>query len=201
MIKFIYFDYGSVLVNYDSVFHKVCADFNLDYGDFMKFYDLFDLDINLGKLSTEEYWAHCIQNFNLKNANTYDLPKHWVADYKIIQPINKLIYSLEGKLDIGIISNINSGIWEAGLKYGYVPNINYKQVLLSYQLKIRKPNQEIYLLAQKLSGVQPQEILFVDDKESNLAIPRDMGWETVLFDQLQAEDGVKNILKKITPTV
>jgi putative hydrolase of the HAD superfamily len=189
MIKFVYFDYGSVLVNYDNVFHKVCADFNLDYDDFMKFYDCFDQDINLGKITTEQYWVKCVQNFNLKNANNYDLPKHWVSDYKIIQPVSDLIYSLEGKLDIGIISNINSGIWEAGLKYGYVPNIKYKQVLLSYKLKLCKPNPKIYALAQELSGVKPQEILFVDDKQKKHRPSPEYGLEYLSFRPASCQRG------------
>jgi FMN phosphatase YigB (HAD superfamily) len=161
--------------------------------EFIEFYDKYDLDINLGKVSTEEYWKKCIERFKLENAEDYDLPKWWVADYKIIKPVNEMIFGLVGKIDMGIISNINSGIWEAAVKYEYVPNIEYKQILLSYKLGIKKPDRKIFEIAQEKSGVHPEEILFIDDQLKNLTVPEEMGWKTVLFDQSQSERGVDEI--------
>jgi len=193
MIKQIYFDFGAVLVNYERIFQKVCRDFCLNFDDFIDFYNQFDSDLSEGKVKTEEFWGKCIEKYNLKNAKDYDLPKSWVSDYDIIQPINDLIYLLENKIDIGIISNIGSGIWQAALKHKMVPNIKYKKVYLSYDLKMMKPNSEIYEKIQKESLVKAGEILFVDDKEINLLVPKSIGWKTVLFDMTKAEDGVKEI--------
>jgi putative hydrolase of the HAD superfamily len=197
MIKLIYFDFGGVLINFERFFQKVCFDFSLNYDDFLKFYDQFDNDVSIGKMTTEEFWTKCIEKYNLKNAENYDLPKSWVSDYDIIQPINDLIYSLENKINIGIISNIGSGIWEAAVKYEFVPNIKYKKVYLSCNLKLMKPNLEIYRKIQEESGVKANEILFVDDKKENLIIPSKMGWKTILFDRFKAEEGVNKIKKII----
>jgi putative hydrolase of the HAD superfamily len=193
MIKIIYFDFGGVLVNYDRVFQKVCRDFNLNFDEFLKFYNQFDSDLSVGKIKTEEFWRKCVDNFGLKNIDNYSLTKAWVSDYDIIEPINKIIYFLENKFEIGIISNINSDIWEAAVEEKWVPNIKYKKVLLSYKIGITKPNNEIYKIAQQESGAKPDEILFIDDKEENLKIPKDMGWKTVLFDMNQAEKGIEEI--------
>lgn len=193
MIKIIYFDFGGVLINFERFFHKVCFDFSLNYDDFLKYYDQFDNDISIGKMTIEKFWEKCIEKYNLENAKNYDLPKSWVSDYDIIQKINNLIYSLENKINIGIISNIGSGIWEAAVEDKLVPNIKYKKVLLSYKIGITKPNNEIYKIAQQEAGVESSEILFIDDKEENLKIPREMGWKTVLFDMNQAEKGVEEI--------
>lgn len=193
MIKAIYFDLGGVLVNYDNVFHKVCSDFTLDFNDFLKFYSQFDNDMAFGKIKMDYFWKKCIKEFDLKNAKNYDLPKSWVSDYKIVKPINDLIYSLEKKIEIGIISNIGPGIWEAALKYKFVPNIKYKKVYLSCKEEMYKPNSDIYEKVQKESGFKPEEILFIDDKEENLVVPKNLGWKTVLFNQLKAEEGVEKI--------
>lgn len=194
MIKVIYFDFGGVLVNYEKFLHTMCSDFGLNTDDFFKFYDKFDyLDMSIGKITTDEFWQKCIEKFKLKNAENYDLLKSWVLDYRIIKPINELVYSLENKIDMGIISNIPSGTWEPALKYGMVPNIKYKKVFLSYQLGLRKPDPEIYKIVQKESGVKGKEILFVDDIEENLVVPQSLGWKTVLFNQNKAEEGVKKI--------
>ena len=193
MIKQIYFDFGAVLVNYERVFQKVCCDFSLNFNNFLEFYSQFDINLSEGKIKTEEFWEKCIKKYNLKNAKDYDLPKSWVSDYDIIQPVNDLIYSLENKVDIGIISNICSGIWEAALKHKMVPNIKYRKVYLSYAVKMMKPNPDIYEKIQKESLVRADEILFIDDKEVNLIVPKSIGWKTVLFDMNKTEEGVKKI--------
>lgn len=193
MIKIIYFDFGGVLIDYSSVFRKVCSDFNLNFEDYLNFYLSFQDDLSLGKLTTNEFWEKCIEEYNLNDTEKYDFIKWRIFDFKIIRPISDLIYSLENKIDIGIISNIGSGTWETAFKYKMVPNINYKKVYLSYKLKMKKPGSDIYEKIGKESLVGSSEILFVDDQERNLKIPRSMGWKTVLFDMNEAEKGVEEI--------
>lgn len=197
MIKFIYFDFGAVLVNYDNVFTKVCSDFNLDKVEFRKFYNNFVDKMDVGKDSVKGFWEKCVENFNLKNGLNYNLAKSWVSDYKIIKPIFEMITSLEGKVNMGIISNIHADVWWAAFADNWVPKIKYSEIILSSDVATMKPNKEIYEIAQKRSGVSSNEILFIDDKPENLIIPNEMGWKTVLFDQYKADDGVSKILKSL----
>ncbi len=100
---------------------------------------------------------------------------------------------MENKIEVGIISNIHDGLWESAFELSLVPNIKYKKIYLSYQIKMAKPNSDIYEMVQRESGVLPSEILFVDDKAENLIVPQSLGWKTVLFDELEAEKGVDEI--------
>ena len=195
MIKFVYFDFGAVLVNYDNVFTKVCNDFSLDKSEFKNFYNKFVDNMDVGKDSVEGFWKKCVENFNLENGLNYNLPKSWVSDYKIIKPIFEMMTSLEGKINMGIISNIHADIWWAAFADNWVPKIKYNEFILSSDVATMKPHKEIYEIAQKRSGVNSNEILFVDDKPENLIIPNGMGWKTVLFDQFKADDGVSRILE------
>ncbi|MDD4938056.1 MAG: HAD-IA family hydrolase [Candidatus Shapirobacteria bacterium] len=193
MIKFIYFDFGAVLVNYDDVFTKVCNDFNLNRTSFFEFYDNFVFDMDIGKNNVGDFWKECIKNFNLKNASEYNLSKSWVSDYKIIKPIFNFISSLEGKVNFGIISNIPAEVWWAAFESGWVPKVKYNEILLSSDVGITKPDRKIYEIAQNKSGVNSEEILFIDDKEENLKEPKEIGWKTILFDMNKAEKGVDEI--------
>lgn len=199
MIKIIFFDFGNVLVTYDKVFTKVCNDFEINLDEFWKFYNKFDDALAFGEIETRYFWKKCIENFNLDLDKTknYDFAKAWVSDYKIIKPVNDFIYEIKNKINIGIISNINSEIWETALRENFVPKINYKCVILSYKEKTNKPKKEIYEMAQKKSGANSGEILFIDDKQENLVEPRKMGWKTILFDPSKAEEGVEEIRKAI----
>jgi FMN phosphatase YigB (HAD superfamily) len=195
MIKFIYFDFGAVLVNYDEVFKKVCTDFGLDRDEFKSFYNDFVLDMDVGKESVFGFWKKSVEKFGLKNALEYNLAKSWVSDYKIIQPVFEMIHSLEGKVDMGIISNIHADVWWAAFEDNWVPKIKYKEILLSSDLGVIKPSRDIYEIAQEKANVKAEEILFIDDKEENLFEPKQMGWKTVLFDQNKAIDGVNKIME------
>ncbi len=195
MVKFIYFDFGAVLVNYDEVFKKVCTDFNLDRDEFKNFYNGFVLDMDVGKESVSGFWKKSAENFGLKNALEYDLAKSWVSDYKIIQPVFDMIRSLEGKVDMGIISNIHADVWWAAFEDNWVPKVKYKEILLSSDLGVIKPIRDIYEIAQEKANVKAEEILFIDDKEENLVEPKKMGWKTILFDQNKAVDGVNKIME------
>jgi FMN phosphatase YigB (HAD superfamily) len=198
MIKIVYFDFGAVIVNYEKVFSKICNDFSIDIKDFWNLYSQFDADLAIGKVSTEQFWQECIRKYSLGNTESYDLVGNWVSDYKIIQPINDLIYSLKNKVDVGIISNICDGLWEKSFELGFIPKIKYKKIYLSYQEKMAKPNLDIYEIVQRESGVLPNEILFVDDKAENMIVPKSLGWQTVLFDEAKAAEGVSKIREFIT---
>lgn len=193
MIKFIYFDFGAVLINYDDVFTKVCHDFNLNKASFFEFYNNFVLNMDIGKKTVVDFWRECIKNFDLKNADEYNFPKSWVSDYKIIKPIFNFISFLEGKLKFGIISNIPAEIWWAAFENNWVPKVKYNEILLSSDLSITKPDRKIYEIAQIKSGVNPEEILFIDDKAENLKEPKKMGWKTILFNQNEAKEKVEKI--------
>lgn len=182
-------------MNYDEVFKKVCTDFGLDRDEFKSFYNDFVLDMDVGKESVSEFWKKSAENFGLKNALEYNLAKSWVSDYKIIQPVFEMIHSLEGKVEMGIISNIHADVWWAAFEDNWVPKIKYKEILLSSDLGIIKPIRDIYEIAQEKSGMKAEEILFIDDKEENLVEPKKMGWKTVLFDQSKAIDGVNKIME------
>ena len=46
-----------------------------------------------------------------------------------------------------------------------VPNINYSVIIDSSEVHMKKPDKDIYELAQKKAGVLPSEILLIDDRE------------------------------------
>lgn len=60
----------------------------------------------------------------------------------------------------------------------------------SCYLRVRKPDEVIYRMALRVTQRQPQECIFIDDREVNLECPREIGMTTILFQdaaQLKAE--------------
>ena len=56
-------------------------------------------------------------------------------------------------------------------------------IFLSYQIKAVKPDPEAFRQVIKLSGVIPEETLFIDDSQKNLDSASGFGFETLLSDE------------------
>jgi putative hydrolase of the HAD superfamily len=48
-------------------------------------------------------------------------------------------------------------------------------------LGLRKPDEAIYRLAVQATQRQPEECIFIDDREVNLECPRELGLAAILF--------------------
>ena len=69
-------------------------------------------------------------------------------------------------------------------------------VVESSQIGIRKPEREFYAYACRLAGVQPSEVVFLDDLGINLKPARQMGMSTIkVTDPSQAIAELANITK------
>lgn len=82
-------------------------------------------------------------------------------------------------LRVGLLSNINPGmasrLLEGGLYKGFDPCI------LSCEVGYAKPDPQIYeLVESQLRGIEPQQILLIDDQEKCVKGAEERGWQTVL---------------------
>lgn len=53
-------------------------------------------------------------------------------------------------------------------------------VLYSHELGLAKPDPAVYRVACARLGVEPGEVVFLDDVEANVATARELGWHAVL---------------------
>ena len=49
-------------------------------------------------------------------------------------------------------------------------------IYLSYELHLLKPHKEIYEKIIELSGIRPEETLFIDDSDTNVNVARELGF-------------------------
>ena len=83
---------------------------------------------------------------------------------------------------------------------GHVPKLNYSAIVESHKLGLVKPEKEFFLYAQKLSSVEPEEILFIDDSQKNVDFANQLGWNAFFFDtsnQSRSISKIKEILARI----
>ena len=54
----------------------------------------------------------------------------------------------------------------------------FDHVYLSFELGMKKPDQEIYDYVQQDLGLPPENILFIDDIMENIIAAKENGWQT-----------------------
>jgi 2-haloacid dehalogenase len=79
------------------------------------------------------------------------------------------------------LTNFGIGTFEiAERHYDFLSEFDMRHI--SGQLGTIKPDAEIYEIVEGSCGAAPETILFADDRVDNIAVARDRGWQTHLFD-------------------
>lgn len=78
------------------------------------------------------------------------------------------------------ITNFGAEFWEMFLPTQPVLN-RFRDIVVSGQERLAKPDPAIFRLAQRRFGHAPEEMLFIDDNAVNIAAARREGWQVHHF--------------------
>ena len=120
---------------------------------------------------------------NLKT-NPQKLKQIYIQAYRKNYTLNKnlLNYALEEKkkgLKIAILSDQWWISKEALITKEFYKNFN--PVIISCDVRIRKPNPKVYRMTLKRLRVKPKESVFIDNQKWNIVPAKKLGMRTVLF--------------------
>lgn len=190
---FIYFDVGGTLVDCEKAFETAASRFNLTADDIGKVFDENDEQITKGFITPQQLWGRCIKKYHIPNADNYDFLESWISDYKPIQETHNLVHKIKSSYKIGLLSNIYKGMLPFLLEKEIIPAIHYQEIVFSCDVGMRKPEDEIYELAQKKAQVEPDNILLVDDRADYLEGAKKANWFTFLFNNKQRVQSTKEL--------
>jgi putative hydrolase of the HAD superfamily len=183
--KGIIFDLGGVYLS-STVSHRINAvarKFKIPSAKVRRAADAYFRLLQVNKIGDKEFFTSIINELNL-NTNWRKFYSIWMSPYKKYSKINRKVYSLVKKLKkngykVAALSNTEPHI----SAYNYQRKLFhvFDSVVLSYEVKMRKPEQGIYKHALKLTGLKASEAIFIDDYEKYLIPARKLGMETILF--------------------
>jgi len=190
-VKFVYFDINGCLVRFfHRAFSHIAEDSGVSSDQIESAFWHYNNAACRGQITLEEFNEHLGQVANQKGFN-------WLNYYlKAIEPINGMADLLSWAAehyDIGLLSNIMPGTLDRLLKAELIPQLDYKAVVDSSEVGAIKPESKIYEIAQGLTGVKPEEILFVDDSRANLMAAEELGWKVLWFNDYQPEEAIARI--------
>lgn len=183
MVKVILFDLGGVLfTNGTKKFNDAISErYKLDK-EFVK--EISDGEIGSkyreAKITRDEFWKYFLEKLNI-HENPDDLEKEWISYYGLIEGTRDIIFELSKKYKVYYLSdNVKERVDKLDERFGFLQW--FSDGIFSHDVGVRKPNPKIYEYAIQKVGVKPEEIVFIDDKESSLVPARQLGITTILFE-------------------
>lgn len=116
----------------------------------------------------------------------YDYSYDWIKDLK------------ERGYNVYLLSNYGKTSFEAAISHGrlsFLPLVDGR--VISYEVKIVKPEPGIYDALIKKYDLVPEECVFLDDREDNVETALKLGFHGIVVDSFeQAKEGLNSILKE-----
>ena len=76
---------------------------------------------------------------------------------------------------------------------GLLPPVEWEITIDSTKVGLQKPDPKIFDLAQKQSGVNNSEILFVDNNQKNIDAAEKFGWQTFYYDSSNYKESCRKL--------
>ncbi len=147
-----------------------------------RFFDASGKDGELGTLSQAEWQAGLRQFIGLTPAQLEAFVEDFWKSY-LGDPSPELVAYfrvLRPRYRTALLSNSFDGAREREEdRYHFVELVDF--IIYSHEVGIAKPDPRIYALTSQRLGVQPQEIVFLDDAERNVATAAAFGFHPIHY--------------------
>ena len=195
-VKFVFFDMNGCLVRFASRgFTKLAADSGRPLDVIEMTFWQYDNDVCRGTKSVDELNTALAERLGIM----VDWKQYYLDAVEAMPGIDELVGWVAENYQIGLLTNTMPG-FIAGLRdRGSIPAVSFDAIVDSSVEHALKPEQAIYDRAVALAGLQPSEILLIDDNRSNLAAASKLGWHTMLFDSYHPEESIVNISTALQP--
>ncbi len=181
-INTLIFDFGNVLIllHEEAELYQLLVDLDQNKGDCMAKMILdpngseIFWDVMRGKTSEAEMWQMMADEWDMPFEKAKEVMQQISAPNRPNLPLIKFIESLKGQYKIGVLSNAGDATLERLLEW-YPYDTFVDTFVMSAEVKMAKPDAEIYELALQKLGSKPEECLFVDDLIENIEAAERLG--------------------------
>lgn len=186
MIKHIFLDLGQVTVRLDmqkciEAFTKLGINDVKEQISNSRQYGMFSA-IELGTMSNADFFDNVRKIYGLKvtDQQITDAWNAFILDTP--ESLQQKVYDLHKKFHTYILSNTNQihyDYWAdvcMGTPNGHTVNECFDKCYLSNLLHLAKPDPAIYKAVLADAQAKPEECLYLDDNEANIAEAKSQGW-------------------------
>jgi len=181
-VKLLVFDMGHVFVRFNWA--EVCKGFYTRSGhteaEFKQVLaHVATLGYERGKIGTEEF----LRELNAKLGTTLSRSEFealWNNTFEEDPEMAALLTSLQARYPLYLLSNTNEVHYDH-LQGSFDVARHFKELILSYQVGLAKPDTAIYQVVLERSGLRADQCVFVDDLAPNIAAASALGMHAIQF--------------------
>ena len=183
MTKLVLLDIGKVLIDFD--FQRAVQSLQKAVPvDLVKLAKLFKIsslteDFDRGTIAEEPFFQAIQKEMNFP-MSLADFTVHWNCIFMENKEMVDLALRLKKNYMVSILTNTNP--WHvAELKKNHPWVFEFQDFIASCEVKLMKPDPEIYRLALRRAKVRPEEVFYVDDIAENIVSAEKLGIDVVRF--------------------
>lgn len=184
MIRNIVFDLGNVLIDYNPN-RIINAVFTDEETKSLLLEEIFQSKgwklLDKGVMAFDDHTQNLVSRYPQYATEIDWILKNWHKDQPDVQGMYSLVEKLSRtEFDLYVLSNASERFYNFALANNKIFQF-FKGVTISAEIKLLKPQREIYDQFCKIHNLNPEECLFIDDKEENVQAAIDAGWQAYQF--------------------
>jgi putative hydrolase of the HAD superfamily len=181
----VFFDVGGVCLTngWDHASRRAAAEhFSLDYDELERRHDALYAEFERGELGLAFYLDHTVF-YRDRSFSRDDFEGFMRERSKPHRDVLDLVGRLRdsGGVRLATLNNESRELNEYRIRrFGL--NALFEAFFSSCYLGVRKPAERIFHIALDIAGLDPDRVAFVDDREENVFVAREVGLRAVLAD-------------------
>ncbi|MFC2091864.1 HAD-IA family hydrolase [Elusimicrobiota bacterium] len=187
-LKLILFDYGGVIA--PEGFQLGILNLSLKFGiSYSRMYNIAGYEASLksgftaGKIDESRYWEILADLLQTKE-DLSDLKYLFLDNFQPRALMIDLIKDLKNYFKTGIFSDQTNWIYELDSKYDFFKYFDYK--FISYDQGFTKHDDEFFSIPLRHTGMDPEQILIIDDKQRVVEKAKQFGYKTYHFTAIES---------------
>ena len=183
-IKCVLFDIGGVLVDWHMswITSEISDRFNIDEDLITASFAKYLNELDSGKIEEKEFWDKIASDTNSHSLkeNTESLwDTYFRKNAKLNRDVINLSKNIGDNYTIGIISNIEKITHKVVDDWHVLDSFEHQ--FMSYKIGFSKPDSRIYKYVIDKLPFKPEDMIFIDDKKSNVEAALDSGIHAIHF--------------------
>jgi epoxide hydrolase-like predicted phosphatase len=182
-IKAVIFDVGGVLQADTSAYvqESICRSLNTDTATLQAIWRDLIPQLGSGMIDEAAFWRLAAETYGIRAVDVAEnlLGKPYAQSMQPYREVLQLVKELgDSGLRRAVLSNTIKAHADVMRRQSLFDN--FDEVLLSYEIGIRKPSPEVFTLALQKLGIGATDVLFIDDLQENIAAAQNLGLQTIL---------------------
>lgn len=184
MVRNIVFDLGNVLIDYNP--RRIIASvFPNQEEQELILKEVFQSkgwkQLDRGVLSFEEHHKNIAEKLPQFEREIEWILNNWHKDQPSVEGMYAVVKKLRSyEFDLYVLSNASERFYNFALANNPILKF-FKGITISAELKLLKPEREIYDQFCEIHNLTPDECLFIDDQLVNVQAAADAGWQAYQF--------------------